>query len=153
MASVVDTKTCGQMKDHYSPFLIILKHGEYLHDALSMCMQKAKFGGASFTGLGALKDPVIAYFNLSTKQYEKKTFSGIYELISANGTMSRNSKNEIVVHVHTAIGDRDHNVFGGHLVSGMIGVTGEITVIPFRETIMRSMDDFCGLELINPAKK
>lgn len=150
MVSVVDTQSCEKMAGVFSPFLFIIQRGEYLHDAFKICMEKAKFGGAAFCGLGALQDPVIAYFHLPTKEYEKKTFPGLYELISVNGTIARNSKNDIIVHAHVTIGDREHNVMGGHLISGMIGITGEMMVTPFKETIVRHFDSFCGLELIRP---
>lgn len=149
MISVVDTTNCHTLMNMYQPFLLILKRGELFHDAMAACMKKVQFGGASFTGIGALQDPVIAYFNLSQKQYEKKLYSGLYELISVHGTISYNSKNNIIVHAHAAIGNAEHQVIGGHLVSGMIGITGEITVTPFQGLISRQPVDFCGLELIH----
>ena len=98
-------------------------------------------------GIGALKDIVLGYFDLAKKEYLRKEFYGIYELLTLSGNFTR-LDSEIVLHCHAVISDAEYNVTGGHLFSGLIAVTGEFYIRPGDEEISREPDEFTGLNLI-----
>ncbi len=98
-------------------------------------------------GIGALKDIVLGYFDLAKKEYLRKEFYGIYELLSLSGNFAKLSS-EIMLHCHAVISDAEYRVTGGHLFSGVIAVTGEFYIWPGGKEISREPDEFTGLNLI-----
>lgn len=149
MISVVDSNSCAKLAGISLPFLLVLKRGESVIESILKCATAAKIDGAALMGLGALENPTIAYYNLETKQYENKTYPGIFELISLNGNLARTEGGEVVLHSHVSLGDENHNVIGGHLTKAIVGVTAEITIIPFKGSVTRKLDPAIGLKLIS----
>jgi predicted DNA-binding protein with PD1-like motif len=146
--TVIDSNTYSKLTDPDSPFLLIVHRGENLAEVICECSKAVKLNSASLSGLGALENPTVAYYNLETQTYENKTFTGIYELISMDGNVGHD-ENGYVTHIHVALGDRSHNVIGGHLVDAVVGVTAEVTVTPFKGTFTRRMNCNLGLKLIS----
>ena len=64
-----------------------------------------------------------------------------------NGDVSILDKKRML-HLHTVIGDINYKTYGGHLVDGDIGVTGEITIIPMLGKAVRKYNEETGLNLI-----
>lgn len=106
-----------------------------------------KISSGTVIGIGALKDVVLGYFDLAKKEYLRKEFSGIYELLSLSGNFAK-LNSETILHCHAVISDADYNVTGGHLFSGVIAVTGEFYIRPGSGIIKREPDEFTGLNLI-----
>lgn len=146
---VVYPNQCAALKGSDDPFLLILKKGDNIHKAILNCVNSAEINVASIAGLGAIQDPILAYYDLSQKKYLKKQFSGIFELLALSGNVSL-LDDKRMLHLHTVIGDRDYVTYGGHLVGGTIGVTAEITIIPMKGTASRQYNEEVGLPLITP---
>jgi predicted DNA-binding protein with PD1-like motif len=146
-SAMVDLATCEKLKNTSLPFILVVHKEQNIIETLIKCMELMQIKSASLSGLGALKKVNIAYYNLETKEYEKKTFSEIYELISFNGNITQVDE-KAFAHVHVALGDNDHGVIGGHLFEAVVAVTAEITVIPLAGVIRRQMNCELGLKLI-----
>ena len=145
--STIDSQTCHELANPTDPFILVLHKGENVIESLLTTANAMNIQSAGLMGLGAFKDPTIAYFRISSQKYEDKTFPGIFELISFNGNLTQ-IDGKLFAHVHVALGDEHHQVIGGHLRSAIVGVTVEITVIPFANPINRKMDPSFGLCLI-----
>jgi predicted DNA-binding protein with PD1-like motif len=115
--------------------------------ALTKFAADNKISSGTVIGIGALKDIVLGYFDLAKKEYLRKEFYGIYELLSLSGNFAR-MDSEIVLHCHAVISDSEFNVIGGHLFSGLIAVTGEFYVRPGKVEITRERNELTGLNLI-----
>lgn len=137
-------KVCGRK----TPFLLILNQGEEIISAVRQAAELAKIDAASISGLGAAQDPVIAYYNLETQEYQPHQFKGIFELISLNGNITKTEDDETIVHIHMTISGPDHKVYGGHFIEGKVGITAEITVIPIEGKLIRKLECSMGLKLI-----
>src|SRR5690606_8530479 len=112
-------------------WLIVLDRGQKLVQTLTEQVQEKNILGGTIVGIGAIKDVELGFYHLEDKYYERRKFeAGDYELISLNGNISLRDDHPYV-HVHTAIGDKTFQVFGGHLFEATIAVTAEIYVIPF----------------------
>jgi predicted DNA-binding protein with PD1-like motif len=98
-------------------------------------------------GIGAIKEVVLGYFDLSRKEYLQKKCDGIHELLSLSGNFARLDA-ETILHCHAVISDQDFRVSGGHLFSGVIAVTGEFYIWPGGVKIERAADNATGLKLI-----
>lgn len=148
-AQAVDSDSCKSLKSPTTPFLVVIKKGLPLLESLNQCLKDAHVESASFHGLGALKDPIIAYYDLAHKKFVDKKFVGVYELVSLNGNLT-NTQDQKTLHIHVGLGDEEYHMLAGHLKSADVGVTAEISVIPYIGKIERKYDKETGLNLIIP---
>ena len=147
--AVIDSSSGKLVAGSEKPFILALNLGEDLFDSILRCANDANIKSASLSGLGTLDDIMLAYYNLDTKQYQEKLFPGMYELISLNGNIAI-LEDELFVHIHASIGDENYRVFGGHVMSGIVGPACEITVTPLPGKIQRGYDDRTGLKIMCP---
>lgn len=128
------------------PFLLVMKRKDDILSTLLASFSKGSGKCWSISGIGAIENPTIAYYNLQTKQYEKKQYEGIFEIASLNGNISFFQEKPIA-HVHVVLGTQNHEAIAGHLVEGSVGVTLELTVVPLAKPRTRSFDQETGLNL------
>lgn len=147
--AVVDSASCHLLANTDKPFILTLKMGENLFDSLLSCAAKMQLKSAIISGLGALDEVTIAYYNLSTKQYQTKLFQGMYELISLNGNITL-VDGKYFVHIHAALGTEEYNVLGGHIMNATVGPSAEISIVPLSNPINREYDTKTGLKLMCP---
>jgi predicted DNA-binding protein with PD1-like motif len=145
--AVIDLNSAHLMINADSPFMLILHKGENVIDSLKKFAITAQIKSASLSGIGALENVRLGYFNLATHQYQYKTFSGMYELISLTGNITK-LNDDYIVHLHVALGGPEYQTISGHLDSATVGVTAEIAVIPFGSTITRQFNPDLQLNLI-----
>lgn len=139
--------SCVKQAGMQSPFALVLHRGESIPAGILRCVKEAGIKSASLSGLGAVQNPRIAYFNMKTHQYQEKTIQGVFEVVSLNGNIAM-LKDKPMLHAHVALGRDDYTVFGGHLVNGKVGATLELTIVPLRQTLVRKMNHDVHLNLI-----
>ena len=145
--SVIDSRSFNKLSDIHSPFILVVHKGEPIIETILNCARALKLNSASLSGLGALENPTIAYFNLGKRTYQDKIFSGIFELISLIGNIAQFEGN-YVPHIHVTLGDEQYQVFGGHLQNAIVGVTAEITITPLAGSLIRQLHPDIGAKLI-----
>jgi hypothetical protein len=150
-SAVVSPSQCGALKNKRAPFMLILKKDAPIIPGILSCVNAARIDNASVKGIGAIKDPTLAYYDLGKKEYKSHQFSGIYEILGLNGDVSL-LKGKRMLHIHTVIGDEAYNAHGGHLMHGIIGVTGEFVITPMGGKAIREFNKETGLNLISPSK-
>lgn len=128
-------------------YLVRCDIGEEVVSILTSFAAENKISAGTVIGIGALKDIVLGYFDMTKKEYLRKEFNGIYELLSLSGNFAK-LNSEIMLHCHAVISDADYSVTGGHLFSGVIAITGEFYIRPADTEINRALDKFTGLNLI-----
>ena len=131
-------------------FLVVVKKGEDLHAAMIKAVTENDLKGSVFSGIGALSNPVIGFFDENTKTYIEKKLEGFYELLSANGNVTM-VDDQFFAHIHVVLGGEGGHVIGGHLLSGTVGLTAEILVTPLEKTPVRKFDEETGFKLISMA--
>lgn len=94
-------------------------------------------------GIGAIHDIEIGYFDVGQKQYIKHSFSDTFEVISLTGNISR-LDNKPFIHLHAAVADETHRLFGGHLFRATVAVTLELYLRTFEDSIERKPDKDMG---------
>lgn len=128
--------------------LIVLEKDEPVIKSLTEIITNSNIKGGSITGIGAIKNVEIGYYELEDQNYIRRTFDhGDYELISFIGNISL--KNNLpFVHAHISMGAKDFNVLGGHLFEAITAVTAEFYITPFDQMPQRELDKSIGLDLI-----
>lgn len=126
---------------------LILEKGEPIHESLKQAARDLKLPGAFVTGLGAIKDVAIGFFQIESKSYKEINLEGTVELLSLNGSISWEG-DEPVIHLHVVLGLEDGSVMGGHLLRANIGVTGEVFIHKTGKRLERAKVEEFGLSLI-----
>ena len=125
-----------------------LDRGEDVAASITAYCDEAGIRSAAVSGIGAIEDVEIGYYDLATRRYLKRRLEGIYELIFLAGNITRVDGNAFM-HAHVTLGARDFTVTGGHLFGGKIAVTGEIFITEAGMALTREMNDEIGLKLIS----
>ena len=126
---------------------LVLEKGEPVHESIIRASRELEIPGAFVTGIGALKEACIGYFQLESKSYKEVTLEGLAELLALNGDITWKG-DEPFVHLHAVLGLEDGSVTGGHLVRAVIGVTGEIFIHKTGKRLERASVEEFGLSLI-----
>jgi predicted DNA-binding protein with PD1-like motif len=129
-------------------FLVVLDLGDEVISSLKKLAVTERIGEASLTGIGAVRDGVLGYLDLDQKQYLKREFGpDSMELVALTGNIAL-LKGEPVPHCHAVLGDRQMQVFGGHLFQAITSVTVEIFLQVHKGEIERKFDSNSGANLI-----
>jgi predicted DNA-binding protein with PD1-like motif len=124
-----------------------LEKGEEVLESIVSFAKGHRITAASITGIGAVLDPVIGYYDLETKEYLREDLPGEYELVSLMGNIATKD-GEPVLHAHVVLGAPGF-VEAGHLFSATVLVTGEFVIRPLDGVLERRLDRDIGLPLLN----
>lgn len=128
-------------------YLVRCDIGDEIVAELTKFAAENNINSGSVAGIGAVKNPTLGYFDLDRKEYLKREFRGNFELLNLTGNFAVLDSN-IMLHCHAIISDAEFNVFGGHLFSGEVAVTGEFYIYPGEIEVRRGPDETTGLNLI-----
>jgi predicted DNA-binding protein with PD1-like motif len=118
---------------------------------LKEIVRKQNIYGGFFKGIGAVKDVILSYYDLSSKKYIDKEFKGEYEIVSLLGNISYiYASDEVLVHAHMAISDKNFVVYGGHLKKAIVSVTCELFILTVNDKLERVFNEEIGLYLLKP---
>ncbi|CAN5242411.1 hypothetical protein BH10PSE19_BH10PSE19_20090 [soil metagenome] len=143
-SAVVNKSSCAKLANTTHPFILVLDSGDELLESITRCAKDAKLIGASISGLGQVHNPTLAYFSSNPKDKPTlTTFPGYYELASLNGNVSVN-EHSYYTHAHAVLADTKFHGIAGHVNSAKVGLTVEITIVPFSNSVERTVDPKTG---------
>ncbi len=128
-------------------FLIRLHRNEKVTKTLLNFIKENQIQGGIITGIGAVENVTLGYFDRNEKQYLRREFKDIYEVVSFKGNISY-VNDEPFIHAHIVLGDRDFNSHAGHFFEGTVAVTMEIFLRTFSDRIQREPDEDLQLNLL-----
>jgi len=129
-------------------YIIRLFKEEPVLASLAQFCKEHEIGSGCFTGIGAVKETRLGFYDLENKKYLEKTFQEEAELLNLTGNLSW-FEDQPIVHAHAIMGDRNFQCFGGHLFEAKTAVTIEIYLSPRETKIHRLPDCEIGLNLLN----
>jgi predicted DNA-binding protein with PD1-like motif len=129
-------------------YVVRLQRGSRVMETLNEFIKAKKIAAGVVSAIGAVEDVELGYFRLSDRQYLRKHFPDIYELVFFSGNISY-VKGEPFVHAHAVLSDPDYRPIAGHFFDGTVAVTLEVYVTVFEEKITRSHDEETGLNLLD----
>jgi hypothetical protein len=128
--------------------LLRLDKGDEITESVSKVCTENNVKFASIDGIGACGSATLGYYEPDTKVFTKKVFDkGDYEIISLIGNFSL-CDGKPYVHMHISISGSDYRVFGGHLISAVISITGEILLTPVGD-VSKKYDSNVRAEIID----
>ena len=127
--------------------LVRIERGEEVVSSLTEVCREHKIGCASISGIGAVRDAEVGYYDLQDLEYRKRTIREVCELVSLSGNVAL-IDGESFVHTHAALGKGDLELLGGHLFSATVAVTVEVFLDIWERDIKRELDPDMKLNLI-----
>lgn len=124
-----------------------LDKGEEVLETIKSLCQKENIKLAAFSGIGAVKNATLRYFDPETKKYHDKNFEKSYEAAPIAGNISR-MKGEVYLHFHASLGGDDFSSFAGHLKSAVASATFEAVIDVIEGEAYREFSEDIGLNLI-----
>jgi len=121
--------------------------GTDLLEELTRLAQERNIRSGRIQGIGATTHAVVAYYDQTAKKYLPMEFKGGMEILNLHGNISiRDGKP--FVHAHLLLGDREGNIFGGHLMPGTKLWACEVFIDEFDgEDLIRGLEEKTGLFL------
>ncbi len=128
-------------------YVVRLDMGEEIMETLLAFVHDEKIMGGNISGIGAVKDTTLGFFDLHRRQYDRHEFADDMELVSFNGNITW-FEDEPMIHAHAVVAGPDLAARGGHLFSSQIAVTGEFHVVTNERRIDRVRNEQTKLNLI-----
>ncbi|NLI98864.1 DNA-binding protein [bacterium] len=129
-------------------YLLRFDKGEEVVAKLLDWAAKTKLDGAFLTGIGAVEQPKLGYYDAHKKAYIDREFDGEYEIASLAGNLGWDEANPLA-HIHVSISGPNFLAFGGHLYSAIVSGTLEMNVIPFQSRLNRRYREELNLKLLD----
>lgn len=128
-------------------FFLVLDRGDELLESITRFATEAGVRAATFSGIGAIDRLTLAFYDLETQQYEKRTWEEELEVASLVGNLAEVDGGPYP-HVHGVFCTRDFQALGGHVFEAHVSITLELGVLTAPDLIRRKPVDFCDLKLM-----
>jgi|ERR1035437_1287802 predicted DNA-binding protein with PD1-like motif len=129
-------------------FILVFETGDEVVSGLTTFAEEQGITAAHFGAIGAFQNATIAFFDLSTKEYEKTEVGEQVEVMSLTGNIAL-FEGKPKLHAHVVVGKRDLTAHGGHLVAGNVKPTLELWLTTFDAAVVRTLDAATNLPLID----
>ncbi len=126
--------------------IVSLDKGDFVNKSIKDIFIKEKLTCGWVSGIGAVCNVEIGYYDINLRQYLKKKYVDEYEMTSLNGNITF-VDSEYFVHTHITLSDNEFNCFGGHLFDAQIAAAGEFKIDLISDPIIRKFSQNVGLNL------
>jgi|SRR6185437_1866953 predicted DNA-binding protein with PD1-like motif len=113
-------------------FVLILDQGEEAFKTITEFANQQGISGASVSAVGAFGEAKVGWFDLAAKKCKPIPVGEQCEVLSLIGDVAEGDDGKPSLHLHAVLGLQDGSVRGGHLISGSVRPTLEVTI---RETV------------------
>lgn len=122
--------------------------GDEVVSGLEKLAREQEAAAAAFTGLGALSDLVLGYFDWEEKSYRRIPPREQVEVVSLIDNFALGEDGKPSVHPHIVVARADGSACGGHLLEAHVRPTLEVVVTEAPSYLQRRHDPQSGLALI-----
>ena len=130
-------------KDH---FIYIEKNEKVMDTLTRFCIDKG-ISNAKLSGIGAVKETEIGAYDTIKKEYIRKEYSDILELVSFEGNINLKDGSPFP-HAHVVLSDHNMSTAGGHLFETTVAAVGEFFLMEFDNDAYRELNEDVGLPCI-----
>ena len=128
-------------------FAVVFDKGDEVLEQLLAFAKAEDLSAAEFTGLGALSDAVLGYFDWQKKDYRRIPVEEQVEVLALTGNIALKD-GEPKLHPHIVVGKSDGSAHGGHLLAAHVRPTLEVIVTESPRHLERQSDPETGLALL-----
>jgi len=123
-----------------SRYVLSIKNHAEIVDTVTDFLLQRNIQSGTISGIGAVNEATLRFFNPQTKQYEDKTFAEQMEISNLTGNIAAKD-GKTIVHIHITLGTSDYSARAGHLLSARINGAGELVVDTFPHTVLQKAHD------------
>jgi len=132
-------------------YVLVLDPGDEAFATISKFAEQERLSAASLTALGAFSKATVGWFDLPAKTYREIPVDQQCEVLSAIGDVALDDKGKTSLHMHVVLGLSDGTTRGGHLLTGSVQPTLEVTLTETPAHLRRKQRPELGLALIDLA--
>ena len=136
-------------EDDGRTFVLVLDQGEEAFAAVTAFSNEKAINAASVAAIGAFESAEVGWFDLAAKRYRPISVDEQCEVLSLLGDIAQGDDGKASLHLHAALGLRDGSVRGGHLLSGKVRPTLEVTIVETASSLRRRKRADLGIALID----
>jgi uncharacterized protein len=129
-------------------FILIFDEREEVLEELTRFANDAHLNAAEFSGLGALSDAVLGFWDVDARDYHRIHVREQVEVLTFVGNVTTED-GKAKIHPHIVLGKRDGTAHGGHLLEAHVRPTLEVIVTEAAAHLKRRADEASGLPLID----
>ena len=130
-------------------FAVVFDAGDEVSEGLLAFAREHELQGAYFTGIGALREVTLGFWNHQTREYDKIPIREQVEVLFLGGNVARTQNGQPKVHAHVVVGKADGTAHGGHLMDAVVRPTLEVIVVESPRHLRRAVDPETGLALLD----
>ena len=136
-----------QYQQNKNNYFIHIEKDEKVMDTLTRFCESEGIDNAKISGIGAVKNTEIGAYDTIKKEYIRKEFSDVLELVSYEGNITL-KEGKPFVHAHVVLSDQDMKPYGGHLFETTVAAVGEFFLKKFDGNAFRELNEDVGLPCI-----
>jgi len=133
--------------DGAKEYALVLARGDEVMSGLSEFARAEQVTAASFTAIGAVRDPEVGWFDFEKQRYKAMRRDGQFEVLSLVGDIGQNAEGAATVHAHASLGGESGRAFGGHLIAATVSPTLEVFVTTYGAPLNKRRDPSNDVEL------
>ena len=127
--------------------ILRIDRGEEIVAAVKTVAEKEHIRLASVEALGATDDFTVGVYDVDSKHYDSRTFTGPHEIVSLTGTITEKD-GAFYQHLHISAGNKNCEVVGGHLNRAVVSATCEMVIRIIDGAVDRKTDPDIGINLL-----
>ena len=131
-------------------YQLVFAPGTEVVAAISDFVLQNHIQAASFHGLGACTDAVLAYYDPLTHAYQKTAYKQQMEIVSIIGDAAPTAGDGAGIHAHMGVAFADGTMHGGHLFEAHASPTLELDLTASSVAVQRAYDETFKAWLLVP---
>lgn len=127
-------------------YIVSLDNRSNIVEALTDFIQNQNIQAGEVTGIGAVSEATLRFFNPATKKYVDKTFKEQMEVTNISGNVSE-IEGKPTLHLHITLGREDYTALAGHLLEAKIQGAAEFIFYPLHTRVVKMKNEEIGINL------
>lgn len=132
-------------------YIVSINDKSSILEALTDFVKAQKIKAGEITGVGAVNQATLRFFNPETKKYVDKTFNEQLEITNMSGNLSE-ALGQPLLHLHITLGKSDYTALAGHLLDAKVRGACEIFINAIDSKIIKEKNEEIGLNFYNFSK-
>jgi len=146
LANVQSNSKLYTYKQFDNKYVVSIQNHAEITKVITAFIEEHDIKAGTISGLGAVNEATLRFFDPATKEYVDKTFKEQMEISNLTGNISQQN-NKYYIHMHVTLGRNDYKALAGHLLTAKINGAGEFVIESFDGTVDRYYDENTGLNL------
>lgn len=127
-------------------YIVSLENHSNIVETLTDFIQNQNIWAGGVTGIGAVSEATLRFFNPATKKYVDRTFKEQMEVTNISGNVSE-IEGKQTLHLHITLGREDYTALAGHLLEAKIQGAGEFIFYPLETRVVKIKNEETGINL------